>query len=114
MLLNGGELDGHRYLSPATIAYMTADQLGTAVRPGPYYLPGPGYGFGLGVAVRKDAGAAVYPGSIGDWFWGGVAGTYFWVDPRADMLVVYMMQSPTQRVRMRSILRDMVYGAIVK
>jgi CubicO group peptidase (beta-lactamase class C family) len=114
MLLNGGELDGHRYLSPRTVAYMTSDQLGSVVHPGPYYLPGPGHGFGLGVAVRKDAGVATYPGEVGDWWWGGAAGTYFWVDPKSDMLVVYMMQSPKQRVRMRSVLRDMVYAAVIQ
>jgi len=114
MLLNGGELDGQRYLSPRTIAYMTSDQMGSGVHPGPYYLPGPGYGFGLGVAVRKDAGVAAYPGEVGDWWWGGAAGTYFWVDPKTDMFVVYMMQSPKQRVRMRGILRDMVYAAVIQ
>ncbi|MBV9758081.1 MAG: beta-lactamase family protein [Alphaproteobacteria bacterium] len=114
MLLNGGELEGRRYLSPRTVAYMTADQLGTGVHPGPYYLPGPGHGFGLGVAVRIDAGVATYPGSVGDWWWGGAGGTYFWVDPHLDMLVVYMMQSPKQRVRMRSVLRDMVYAAVMQ
>ena len=114
MLLNGGELEGRRYLSPFTVAYMTSDQLESVVHPGPYYLPGAGYGFGLGVAVRKDRGVATYPGRIGDWWWGGAGGTYFWVDPRSDLLVVYMMQSPKQRVRMRSILRDMVYAAIVR
>jgi CubicO group peptidase (beta-lactamase class C family) len=114
MLLNGGALDGHRYLSPRTVAYMTADQLGSGVHPGPYYLPGPGHGFGLGVAVRTDAGVATYPGSVGDWWWGGAGGTYFWVDPRLDMLVVYMMQSPKQRVHVRSVLRDMVYAAVMQ
>ena len=47
MLLNGGTLDGKRILGPKTIDYMTTDHLGSAVVPGPYYLPGPGYGFGL-------------------------------------------------------------------
>lgn len=114
MLLNGGELDGRRYLSPRTVAYMTADQTGSVVHPGPYYLPGPGYGFGLGVAVRKSPGVATYPGEVGDWWWGGAGGTYFWVDPKSELLVVYMMQSPKQRVRMRSVLRDMVYAAIIR
>jgi CubicO group peptidase (beta-lactamase class C family) len=114
MLLNGGELDGRRYLGPRTVAYMTADQMGSVVHPGPYYLPGPGHGFGLGVAVRKDAGVAIYPGEVGDWWWGGAAGTYFWVDPKSDLFVVYMMQSPKQRLRMRSLLRDMVYAAVIQ
>jgi CubicO group peptidase (beta-lactamase class C family) len=114
MLLNGGELDGHRYLSPRTVAYMSSDHMGTGVHPGPYYLPGPGYGFGLGVAVRTAAGVVSYPGEIGDWYWGGAGGTYFWVDPKTDMQVVFMMQSPKQRVRMRSVLRDMVYAAVMQ
>lgn len=114
MLLNGGTLDGKRYLGPKTVAYMTSDHLGTGIVPGPYYLPGPGYGFGLGFAVRRDAGVATSAGSPGDYNWGGAGGTYFWVDPREDMFVVYAMQSPSQRVHYRAVLRDLVYGAIEK
>jgi CubicO group peptidase (beta-lactamase class C family) len=113
MMLNGGTLDEHRFLGPQTVGYMTADQLGTA-KPGPYYLPGPGYGFGLGIAVRTDKGVASYPGDVGDWYWGGAGGTYMWVDPAKDMLVVFMMQSPKQRLHYRSVLRDMVNAAIVQ
>src|SRR5258707_9803936 len=83
MLLNGGTLDGKRYLGPRTVAYMTSDHMGSTVVPGPYYLPGPGYGFGLGFAVRRDAGGPATPGSVGDYNWGGAGGTYFWVDPKA-------------------------------
>jgi CubicO group peptidase (beta-lactamase class C family) len=67
MLLNGGTLDGQRILGPKTIEYMTSDHLGSAVVPGPYYLPGPGYGFGLGFAVRRDAGVSPVNGSPGDY-----------------------------------------------
>jgi CubicO group peptidase (beta-lactamase class C family) len=112
MLINGGTLDGKRYLGPKTLAYMTSDHTGTAVVPGPYYLPGPGYGFGLGFAVRKEAGVATTPGSPGDYNWGGAAGTYFWVDPKENMFVIYAMQSPKERVHYRQVLRDMVYSAI--
>lgn len=114
MLLNGGTLDGKDYLGPKTIAYMTSDQLGAGIVPGPYYVPGPGYGFGLGFAVRKDEGVATSSGSAGDYTWGGVGGTYFWADPKEDMVVVFGMQSPSQRVRYRQVLRDMIYGAIEK
>jgi len=114
MLRNGGTLDGKRYLGPKTVAYMTSDHTGTGVVPGPYYLPGPGYGFGLGFAVRKDAGVATTPGSAGDYNWGGAGGTYFWVDPKEDMFVVFGMQSPSQRLHYRQVLRTMVYGAIEK
>jgi CubicO group peptidase (beta-lactamase class C family) len=113
MLLDGGMLDGKRILGPKTVAYMTADHLGSAV-PGPYYLPGPGYGFGLGFAVRRDAGVASANASPGEYNWGGAGGTAFWVDPKEQMFVVFMMQSPKQRVHYRPLLRDMIYATIVK
>ena len=112
MLMNGGRLDGKRILGPKTVAYMTSDHLGSVITPGPYYLPGPGFGFGLGFAVRKDAGVSPVEGSVGEYNWGGAAGTYFWVDPKEDMFVVYMMQSPSKRVYYRTILKNMVYSAI--
>ena len=114
MLLNGGTIDGKRILGPKTVAYMTADHLGTAIDPGPLYLPGPGFGFGLGFAVRKDAGVSPFAGSVGEYNWGGAGGTYFWVDPKEDMFVVFMMQSPKHRVPYRYLLKDMVYAAITK
>jgi len=114
MLLNGGTLDGKRYLSPRTVAYMTVDHMGSVITPGPLYLPGPGFGFGLGFAVRKDAGVSPYAGSVGEYNWGGAGGTYFWVDPKENMFVVFMMQSPKQRVPYRAVLKDMIYAAIVK
>ena len=110
MLLNGGSLNGRRLLSPKTVAFMTADHLGPAVASG----PGPGYGFGLGFAVRKDTGLSSLPGTVGDYNWGGAAGTAFWIDPKEDLFVVYMMQSPKYRVAVRNLLRDMVYGAVEK
>jgi len=112
MLRNGGTLYGKRYLAPKTIAYMTSDNMAGVITPGPYYLPGPGYGFGLGFAVRRENGVATTPGSVGDYNWGGAAGTAFWVDPKEDLIVVYAMQAPSQRVAFRQMLRDMVYAAI--
>jgi CubicO group peptidase (beta-lactamase class C family) len=114
MLANGGTLDGKRYLGPKTLAYMTSDHTAGVITPGPYYLPGPGYGFGLGFAVRKEAGVALTPGSVGDYNWGGAGGTYFWVDPKENMFVVFAMQSPRNRVPFRQVLRDMVYAALDK
>jgi len=112
MLLNEGTLDGKRILGPKTVAYMTTDHLSEPMRSGPYYLPGPGYGFGLGFAVRRDLGGPSVNGSVGDYNWGGAGGTGFWVDPKERMLVVFMMQAPSQRIRYRAIVRDMVYAAI--
>src|SRR5206468_12462690 len=114
MLLNGGALDGKRIVSPKTVAYMTADHQDASIAPGALYLPGPGFGFGLGFAVRKDAGVASVPGSVGEYNWGGAGGTYFWVDPKEDMVVLLMMQSPKQRTYYRPLLKNMIYGAIVK
>ena len=109
MMLNGGTLDGKRYLSPKTVEYMTSDHLGSTIP-----QVSPGYGFGLGFGVRKANGEAPFMAPAGEYNWGGAGGTYFWVDPKTNMFVVLMMQSPKQRVPYRSILRNMVYAAVEK
>ena len=116
MVLNGGTLDGRRYLSPKTIAYMGSNHIGTGsgVVPGPYYLPGPGFGFGLGFAVRTEAGVSFAEGSVGEMNWSGAGGTTFWVDPQEDMFVVFMAQTVSQRGRIRVALKNVVYGAFDK
>ena len=114
MMLNGGTLDGKRYLGPKTVAFMTSDQVGDGIVAGPYYLPGPGYGFGLGFAVRRTAGVSPNEGSVGDYTWNGVGGTHFWVDPKEDMFVVFMIQSPRARPHYMNMIRDMVYAAVIK
>ena len=114
MLLNGGSLNGRRILGPKTVAFMTSDHVGTSIAPGPAYLPGPGFGFGLGFAVRKDAGVSPLAGSVGEFNWGGAGGTFFWIDPKEDMFVVFMMQAPKQRVPYRAVLKNMIYAAVTK
>jgi CubicO group peptidase (beta-lactamase class C family) len=109
MLLNGGRLDGVRLLSRKTVEYMTADHLGPIT--GAPDLLIPGYGFGLGFAVRLQAGIAQVPGSIGQYFWGGLAGTTFWVDPKEDFFALMLIQAPGQREYYRVLFRDMVYAA---
>jgi CubicO group peptidase (beta-lactamase class C family) len=113
MLLGNGRIGGDRILSPATVALMTSDHLGTGIRRASYYPPGPGYGFGLGFAVRLAAGEAPFPGSVGDYFWSGVGGTYFWVDPGCDLFVLVLLQSssPEQRRYYRTLTRSMIYAA---
>ena len=110
MLLNGGTLNGHRLLSRKTVELMTADHLG-GIPAASDILP-EGYGFGLGFAVRKDAGIATMPGSVGQYYWGGAAGTTFWVDPAERLFAVLMIQAPGQREYYRVLFRDMVYAAI--
>jgi CubicO group peptidase (beta-lactamase class C family) len=116
MLLNGGALDGKRYLSPKTIAYMGANHVGpgSGVVPGPYYLPGAGFGFGLGFAVRTEAGVSPVEGSVGEMNWSGAGGTTFWVDPKENMFVVFMAQVVSERTRIRVALKNLVYGAFDK
>ena len=114
MLRNGGQLDGKRYLSPRTVDYMTSNHLGPQVQRTPLYLPGAGYGFGMGLAVRTSAGEAGSIGTAGEYNWGGAGGTAMWVDPVSDLITVFMMQSPKQRVLYRPILRNLVYGALTE
>jgi CubicO group peptidase (beta-lactamase class C family) len=114
MVVNGGTLDGRRYLSPKIFAWMASNHIGpsTGISPGSQFLPGPGYGFGLGFAVRLEQGENTKPGSIGELYWGGAGGTYFWADPKEEMFVLMMMQGYAQRDRYRPILRALVYGAL--
>ena len=114
MLLNGGQLDGKRLLSRKTIEYMTSDHIGSIANlPDLWYLPGPGYGFGLGFSVRLENGRSAQPGSVGDFAWGGYAGTKFWVDPQEDLIAVLMIQNPLQSGYIGNLFRTMVYQAII-
>lgn len=116
MLLNGGTLDGKRYLSAKTIDYMSANHIGpgSGVVPGPYYVTGAGYGFGLGFAVRTSAGVSALEGSVGELTWWGAGGTTFWIDPKEDMFVIFMAQTARQRARLRAAVKNLVYGALDK
>ena len=110
-LRNKGELNGVRLLGPHTVDFMTADHLGDIPSEGPL-LP-PGHGFGLGFAVRTAQGISPVPGSIGLYYWGGIAGTTFFVDPALDLYAVLMIQAPNQRDYYRPLFRDLVYAALV-
>ena len=110
MLLGNGRLGATRLLGRKTIELMTADHLGTIT--GATDLLPPGHGFGLGFAVRTRPGMAPFPGSVGSYFWGGAAGTTFWVDPAERLCAVLMIQAPQQREHYRVLFRDLVYAAI--
>ncbi|MFN0040263.1 MAG: serine hydrolase domain-containing protein [Burkholderiales bacterium] len=114
MLLNGGELDGVRLLGPRTVRNMSANHLNERISRGNLYLPGPGYGFGLGFGTRVESGQSEWPGSVGDYYWGGFAGTAFWIDPAEKLAVVYMSQEPVRRGHYRNLLRSLVYQAILE
>jgi CubicO group peptidase (beta-lactamase class C family) len=114
MLLDGGRAGDKQLLGPKTVAMMTANHLGPTVNTASAYLPGDGYGFGLGFSVRKETGLSPLPGTAGDYAWGGAGGTAFWVDPKENMFVVFMMQAPKNRTYYRVLLRDMIYAAMTK
>lgn len=119
--LNFGELDGVRLVSRKTVELMASDHLPPGTVMGPEmnffgsHLPSAdmGQSFGLGFAVRTAAGLNPLPGSVGDFAWSGIYGTYFWIDPKEQLFAVLMMQSPAQRVPYRVLMRDLVYQAIV-
>lgn len=113
MMVNGGELDGKRYLSRKGVEFMfsqhTVGMGGTT-----FGSTGPGYGFGLGFAVRLDEGMAWVPGSKGDVMWAGAWGTSFWIDPKEKLVAVIMAQGPSNRIHTRMLYKNLVYGALVK
>ena len=122
MLLNGGELDGTRLLAPKTVRHMASNHLPPDVGYGETArqrfgalapVPEMGYGFGLGFAVRTAPGMSPVPGSVGEYFWGGVTGTYFWIDPVEDLIAVFLAQAPDRRLYYRYLSRQLVYAAII-
>jgi len=122
MMLNRGELDGVRILAPKTVALMTSDQLPPSTdRHSPFAMfldafgptPEMGTSFGLGFAVRTEPGRNPMPGSVGDFSWAGIMGTYFWVDPREKLVAVLMIQVPqSTNVPYWRQTRTLVYQAL--
>lgn len=119
-LCNGGELEGQRILGRKTLAFMCINHL-----PGNVDLPGiaqgsfsetpyEGQGFGLGVSVKVDVAKSMVNGSLGEFGWGGMASTNFFVDPLEQMVVVFMTQfMPSSTYPIRQQLRAMSYAALV-
>jgi CubicO group peptidase (beta-lactamase class C family) len=114
MLLNDGQLDSKRLLGSRTVAYISSDHLGAlGNRSDRGYTPGVGYGGGFGFYARVDAGRSPFLGSVGEFYKGGYAGTSFWVDPKEDLIAVYMMCAPKYRLRYRHLIKSMIYQAIM-
>jgi CubicO group peptidase (beta-lactamase class C family) len=111
MLSFGGTLDGARILGTQTLGFMASDHLHLGVRKD-HYLLWPGHGFGLGFAVRTDPGKAPTAGSVGEFFWGGMMGTAFWVSPRDSLFAILMVQTPENREYFRVMFRNLVTAAI--
>jgi CubicO group peptidase (beta-lactamase class C family) len=111
MLLDGGALDGTRIIGRKTLEWMAADHLDASVKI-QGTLTQPGHGFGLGFGVRTQTGLASTAGSPGQFFWSGMGGTFFWIDPKEDLFAVFMSQGPGQRVHTRALMRNLVYAAL--
>lgn len=119
MLLAGGTLDGKRYLSPTTIKWMASDHLGNRttlpLSPGELLMGVQGYTFGLGFMVRQGYGIAGVPGSEGEFMWAGAGGTFFWIDPKEQLVVVMMAQTPGAiRPYFRRMIKQLVAQAIIE
>jgi CubicO group peptidase (beta-lactamase class C family) len=114
MLLNGGELDGVRILSSATVSKMTTDALPPDVR-----FTGGGLGwqgggtFGLGFGIRSNATASWVPGSVGSFTWSGAWGTRFWVDPAEQLIAIQLIQVTKDYDRFTRSFRNLTYGAFL-
>lgn len=124
MMLNGGELDGARILSPKTVEMFSLNLL-----PGGQYMSDmvaaegmfseagyAGVGFSIGCGVTLDLAKLKLPGSVGEYFWGGAAATAFWIDPKEDLTVVFMTQvmGSEARLTLRRDLRTLVYSAFTE
>ncbi|NKB97086.1 MAG: serine hydrolase [Pseudomonadales bacterium] len=108
MLLNGGELDGVRVLSPKTVALMSRNHVSGGID------GRPGVGFGLGFGVAMDVGASGEIGSDGEYNWGGAAGTRFWVDPEENLIGLFMVQSRPHRTTLAQRFKTLTYQALVE
>ena len=112
MLLNGGELDGVRVLSPRTVELMMINHVPEDVLPPNGPNGRKGYGFGLGAAVLMDVARSEQLASEGEFSWGGKAGTYFWIDRKEQLIGLFLVQRPFVH-RTGNLVKTLVYQALV-
>ncbi len=113
MLLNGGELEGKRLLKPETVTFITSDLLGPlGNRSDTAYVPGSGYGVGFDFYVRVNTAGVDFPANVGEFCKDGAAGTVYWVDPKENLVAVFMASSPTQGKYYRNLIQSMIYKSI--
>ena len=123
MMLNGGELEGARILSPKTVALFSLNYLPDGGEVAQMASAGSfsessydGVGFSIGCGVNVDVARTRLPGTPGEFFWGGAASTAFWIDPKEDLAVVFMTQvmGTDARLTLRRDLRTLVYSAMTE
>jgi CubicO group peptidase (beta-lactamase class C family) len=120
MVLNGGELNGVRIISPSSVALMRTNRLSPTVMNNEgqgiaFAHISPGYGFGFDFAVFTDPGFIGSTVGKGTYTWAGAAGTWFWIDPTNDLVFVGMIQRQlgTGSPDMDTLTHDVVYQALV-
>ena len=111
LLLGEGRWNGVELLSPRLFRYMVRNHLPADCSRG-HFLLSPGYGFGLGFAVREQEGVAAAPGTVGEFNWGGAAGTAFWVAPADELFAILMVQTADHSDTIRPLFRNLVYAAL--
>ena len=115
MMLNGGELNGVRIISPTTVDLMTRNQLGSGVKTGfgeqPAIEGSRGFGLGFGVATAPQKTGS---GSVGEYAWGGLAGTVFWIDPKENLVAILMVQMIQNPIDLRAKFKTLTYQAITE
>lgn len=119
MLLAGGTLDGERVIGSRTLDFMTRNHIPGGADMSEFATGSfsesayNGVGFGLGFANKVDAVANGHPGSVGSYFWGGLASTLFWVDPVEELIVIFMTQlMPSSTFNFRGQLENIIYAAL--
>jgi CubicO group peptidase (beta-lactamase class C family) len=116
MLLNKGEYNGVRLLKSKTVELMTSDHITSEIMPDESFF-GPllsGMGFGLGLAVVKETSNSDFKGSAGSYWWAGTANTYFYIDPKEDLILVFMTQFvPNFYYPVCKEFRELVYKSII-
>lgn len=106
MMLHKGSFNGKQYLSPKTVEIMTMNQIGDIPQ-------GPGQGFGLGFGVTKDVAASQSTDSVGRYYWGGAYCTYFFIDPKEEMIAILMTQIQPYSGHYEKKFRQFVYQTII-
>jgi CubicO group peptidase (beta-lactamase class C family) len=116
MLVNGGELNGERILSPRTVALMEMNHAPAQVLPyanTPGSLNHAGYGYGLGMRVLMDVAASGRDGSVGEFGWDGAYATYFWIDRKQELFGLLMTQLGNNPHRLHQQYKTLVYQALI-
>ena len=112
MLLNGGTLDGVRIIGRKTLELMASESSRALTSRSTPRCCRPATASVSALRCAPIEGMAPFAGSVGQFFWSGIAGTFFWIDPKEELFAVFMSQGPGQREYFRTLVRSLVYAAV--